>query len=136
MEICERLKEARKKSEMTQEQVAEQIMVSRVTVSRWENGKSLPDIASLIRLSDLYHISLDELLKGDPKMEEKVKKDAKDLRNNKRLILTTGILCLMVGIIYFASLFVGGVFKDFCVAACPWLLMGIGVAAGIVFSNQ
>jgi transcriptional regulator with XRE-family HTH domain len=136
MEICERLKEARKKSGMTQEQVAGQIMVSRVTVSHWENGKSLPDIASLIRISDLYHISLDELLKGDPKMEEKVKKDAKDLRNNKRLILTTGTLCLIVGIIYFVSLFVGGVFKDFCVAACPWLLMGIGVAAGIVFSNQ
>ena len=92
---------------MTQDQVAEQIMVSRVTVSHWENGKTLPDIASLISLSDLYEISIDKLLKGDPKMEEKVRKDAKDLRNYKRLILTTSILCLMVGIIYFTSLFVG-----------------------------
>lgn len=136
MEICERLKEARKKTGMTQDQVAEQIMVSRVTVSHWENGKTLPDIASLISLSDLYEISIDKLLKGDPKMEEKVRKDAKDLRNYKRLILTTSILCLMVGIIYFTSLFVGGAFKDFCEAACPWVLIGIGTAAGVAFSGQ
>lgn len=136
MEICERLKEARKKSGMTQDQVAEQIMVSRVTVSHWENGKSLPDIASLISLSDLYQISLDELLKGDPKMEEKVKKDVKDLNRNKRLILTTGILCLTVGILYFISLIVGGDFKDFCEAACPWVLFGIGFAAWAAYSSQ
>lgn len=136
MEICERLKEARKKSGMTQDQVAEQIMVSRVTVSHWENGKSLSDIASLISLSDLYQISLDELLKGDPKMEEKVKKDAKDLNRNKRLILTTGILCLTVGILYFISLLVGGDFKDFCEAACPWVLFGIGFAAWAAYSSQ
>lgn len=136
MEICERLKEARKKAGMTQDQVAEQIMVSRVTVSHWENGKTLPDIASLISLSDLYEISLDKLLKGDPKMEEKVRKDAKDLRNYKRLILTTSILCLMIGIIYFTSLFVGGAFKDFCKAACPWVLVGIGTAAGVAFFDQ
>lgn len=136
MEICERLKEARKKSGMTQDQVAEQIMVSRVTVSHWENGKSLPDIASLISLSDLYQISLDELLKGDPKMEEKVKKDVKDLNRNKRLILTTGILCLTVGILYFISLLVGGDFKDFCEAACPWVFFGIGFAAWAAYSSQ
>ncbi len=74
MEISERLKQARIQSGMTQEQVAEKVMVSRVTLSHWENGKTLPDIASLISLSDLYQISLDELLKGDPKMTEKVKR--------------------------------------------------------------
>lgn len=53
---------------MTQEQVVERVMVSRVTLSHWENGKTLPDITSLISLSDIYQISLDELLKDDPKM--------------------------------------------------------------------
>lgn len=61
MKICERLKEERKNTGMTQDQVAEKIMVSRVTLSHWENGKSLPDIVSLISLSDLYNVSLDEL---------------------------------------------------------------------------
>ena len=42
MQICDRLKEARKNTGMTQEEVAERILVSRVTVSSWENGKTLP----------------------------------------------------------------------------------------------
>ena len=54
MEISEKLKEARQSTGMTQDQIAEKILVSRVTVSNWENGKSLPDIVSLISLSDLY----------------------------------------------------------------------------------
>lgn len=136
MEICERLKQARTVSGMTQEQVAENIMVSRVTLSHWENGKTLPDIASLISLSDLYQISLDELLKGDPKMTEKVKKDAKDLKSNKRLILITAIFCIVVMAVYIASIIVGGEFKDFSQAATPWLLMGIGIAAVITYSDQ
>ena len=136
MEISERLKHARTVSGMTQEQVAENIMVSRVTLSHWENGKTLPDIASLISLSDLYQISLDELLKGDPKMTEKVKKDAKDLKSNKRLILITAIFCIAVMAVYIASIIVGGEFKDFSQAATPWLLMGIGIAAVITYSDQ
>ena len=136
MEIRERLKQARTISGMTQEQVAENIMVSRVTLSHWENGKTLPDIASLISLSDLYQISLDELLKGDPKMTEKVKKDAKDLKSNKRLILITAIFCIVVMAVYIASIIVGGEFKDFSQAATPWLLMGIGIAAVITYSDQ
>ena len=136
MEISERLKQARTVSGMTQEQVAENIMVSRVTLSHWENGKTLPDIASLISLSDLYQISLDELLKGDPKMTEKVKKDAKDLKSNKRLIFITAIFCIVVMAVYIASIIVGGKFKDFSQAATPWLLMGIGIAAVITYSDQ
>ena len=42
MEIEKRLKDARAKSGLTQEQVAEKVMVSRQTISNWENGKSLP----------------------------------------------------------------------------------------------
>ena len=91
MEISERLKEARLSMGMTQDQVAEKILVSRVTVSHWESGKSLPDIVSLISLSDLYGISLDELVKGDSKMTEKVKKDAKVPNTNKRLIIATAV---------------------------------------------
>lgn len=135
MEISERLKQARITCGMTQEQVTERVMVSRVTLSHWENGKTLPDIASLISLSDIYQISLDELLKGDPKMTEKVKKDAKDL-NNRRVLLITAILALIVMMTYTISLFVGGDFKAFTQAAAPWLIMGIGVAALASYSSQ
>jgi len=64
MEIGSKIKEARMKIEMTQEQVAEILGVSRQTISNWETGKSYPDIVSVIKMSDLYEVSLDYLLKG------------------------------------------------------------------------
>ena len=136
MKISEKLKEARQKAGMTQEQVAEKIMVSRVTVSHWENGKSLPDILSLISLSDLYSISLDELVKEDSKMVEKVRKDAKDANNNKRLIGVTAVLVIAVLLVYAVSRMVGGAFKDFCEGAIRWVLMAIGLAASMTYLGQ
>ena len=136
MEISERLKEIRQNAGMTQEEVAEKIMVSRVTVSHWENGKSLPDIVSLISLSDLYSISVDELLKGDSKMTEKVKKDAKEAKNNKRLIGITAILVIVVMLVYGVSIIVGGGFKDFCEGAIWWVLIAIGLAASMTYLSE
>lgn len=136
MELSEKLKEARQKSGMSQDQVAEKIMVSRVTVSHWENGKSLPDIVSLISLSDLYNLSLDELVKGDSKMTEKVKNDAKDANNNKRLISVIGILVIAVLMVYGVSIIVGGAFRDFCEGAIWWVLIAIGLAASVTYFSQ
>ena len=70
MEIAKKIKTARIKVELTQEHVADELQVSRQTISNWENAKTYPDIISIIKLSDLYQISLDELLKGDDKMIE------------------------------------------------------------------
>ena len=61
MEIGQKLKDARVHSGLTQEVVAEKINVSRQTISNWENEKSYPDIISVIELSNLYCISLDDL---------------------------------------------------------------------------
>lgn len=121
---------------MTQEQVAEKIMVSRQTISNWENGKSLPDIISIINLSDLYQISIDELLKGDKRMKEKLEKDEKVAKGNKRLILITAIIFIVVAIIYLTSIFVGGTFYDFCAGAILWVVLGIGVAFAMVYMSQ
>ena len=76
MEIEKKLKEVRERAGLTQEQVAQSVMVSRQTISNWENGRSLPDIISIIKLSDLYGISVDELLKDDQKMQKKIEQDA------------------------------------------------------------
>lgn len=136
MEVEKKLKEARTNAGLTQEQVAEKIMVSRQTISNWENGRSLPDIVSMIKLSDLYQISLDELLKGDKKMKEKIEKDAKVAKNNRKLILTTAILLFSIAIIYWISDFVGGVFYDFCEGAVRWVVLGIGVAFALTAMSQ
>ena len=129
MQICERLKAARKNSGMTQEEVAEKIHVSRVSISNWETGKTLPDIASLIELSDLYHITLDELVKGDPKMTEKVKNDVKASQSKTRVIIAVTVITLIFGIAYVICRFIGGGPKEFASAAAPWVIMAIGLAA-------
>lgn len=136
MEIEKKLKEARTNAGLTQEQVAGKIMVSRQTISNWENGKSLPDIISVIRLSDLYQISLDELLKGDTKMKEKIEKDVKTAKDNKRLILTTAILLIAAAVIYLISTFVGGAFHDFCDGAVIWVVIGIGCASALAYMSE
>jgi transcriptional regulator with XRE-family HTH domain len=58
---------------LTQQELADDLFVSRQTISNWELGKSYPDIDSLIRLSDQFSISLDDLLKGDIKMVQSLK---------------------------------------------------------------
>ena len=86
MEIGQKLKNARVHSGLTQEVVAEKINVSRQTISNWENEKSYPDIISVIELSNLYCISLDDLLKGDSKMIEHLEESTNVVKSNKKLI--------------------------------------------------
>lgn len=86
MEIGSRLKKARIEMGLTQERVAEEIGVSRQSVSNWENNRSYPDIVSVIKLSDLYSVSLDELLKEDKKMIRHLAETAKSAENSRRLL--------------------------------------------------
>ena len=64
MEISKFLRDARLQKGMNQEDLAEQLGVTRQTISSWETGKSCPDLVSIIKISDIFDISLDELLKG------------------------------------------------------------------------
>ncbi|MBR3668152.1 MAG: helix-turn-helix transcriptional regulator [Ruminococcus sp.] len=65
MEIGNQIKKHRTRLKWSQETLAENAYVSRQTISNWENGKSYPDIHSLLILGKLFNISLDELVKGD-----------------------------------------------------------------------
>lgn len=65
MNIGTKIKTARVEAGLTQEKSAEILGVSRQTVSNWENEKSYPDIVSVIKMSDIYNVSLDKLLKED-----------------------------------------------------------------------
>lgn len=63
------LRELRKEKSLSQEQLAEQFGVSSRSVSRWENGNTMPDISLLIELADFYDIEIRELLSGERKRE-------------------------------------------------------------------
>lgn len=73
MELGRRIREYRNSAQLTQEELAERMFVSRQTISNWENDKSYPDIHSLLMLSNLFGVSLDILVKGDIEiMKEKI----------------------------------------------------------------
>ena len=70
MEISNQIKNRRTAAGISQEELAERIFISRQTLSNWETGKTYPDINSLLRLSEVFHVSLDELVKGDIKANQ------------------------------------------------------------------
>lgn len=71
------LRELRKSKGLTQEQLAERLNVSGRTVSRWENGMTMPDLDLLIELADLYDIDIRELIDGERK-NDKMDKETKE----------------------------------------------------------
>ena len=71
------LKELRKEHGLSQEQLAERFNVSSRSVSRWENGNTMPDISVLIELADYYDIDIRDLLRGERK-SEKMDEDLKE----------------------------------------------------------
>jgi len=64
MELREKISALRKQRGMSQEQLAEQMFVSRQSISKWENGETVPDLANIVRLSEILGVSTDYLLKG------------------------------------------------------------------------
>lgn len=72
MELGIRIKELRNVQGINQDELANKLFVSRQTVSNWENGKSYPDIQSVLLLSEIFDVSVDNLLKGDIEKMEKI----------------------------------------------------------------
>ncbi len=72
MELGEKLKAYRKNAQLSQDELADRIYVSRQTISNWENNKTYPDVSSLVLLSEVFQISLDKLIKGDIDMMKEV----------------------------------------------------------------
>ena len=78
MTIGERIAEERKKKGMTQEDMAEKLNLSRQAISKWESGSSFPDTENLLKLSFLFSVSVDYLLKGEM-VEEKNGEEEKEV---------------------------------------------------------
>ena len=79
MKFSERLKREREKKNWSQAELAEKIYVSRQSVSKWETGKNYPSIEVIITLSDIFGITIDELLRSDEELKEKIIQDSKQL---------------------------------------------------------
>ncbi|MDF2000163.1 helix-turn-helix domain-containing protein [Peribacillus frigoritolerans] len=75
MELGEHLQKLRVQKNMSREELAQEMNVSRQAVYKWENNKGYPDIENLIKLSELYEITLDELIKNDRTFQKKISID-------------------------------------------------------------
>lgn len=63
MELSKQIKKYRTETNLSQEELADKIYVSRQTISNWENEKNYPDIKSLVLMSEVFQVSLDNLVK-------------------------------------------------------------------------
>ncbi len=102
MDIGTKMKKARVDVGLTQEQVADELGISRQTMSNWENNRTYPDIVSVIKMSDLYKVSLDYLLKGNEETKmtsyleylEESTNTVKSKNNLSKIIMLASYLCI------------------------------------------
>ncbi len=108
MEIGKKLRAARAKCGLTQEQAAERLYVTRQTVSNWENERSYPDIVSIVKISELYDVSLDELLKGDDEMMKHLEETTNAVKSSKRLLAAVILNIIVIIVMFAAAVFLPG----------------------------
>lgn len=105
MEFSEKIKSLRLKNNLTQEEFASKLNVTRQAVSNWENNRNLPDIEMIISIASVFEISLDELILGGKNMNDITKKLIDDTSETKRarfnMISTIiGASLLVLGVIF------------------------------------
>lgn len=111
MKFNEKLIMLRKQHNLSQEQVAEKLGVARQTISKWELGETTPEMDKLIIMSELYNITLDELMKEEN--EGKVVNDPNNTNSQKlagmtiKILNGIGIFILIVAILYVFLMIIG-----------------------------
>lgn len=109
------LRELRKEKELTQEQLAETFGVSSRSVSRWENGNTMPELGILVELADYYEVDIKEIIDGERKSEimkteekETMQKVADYAEAEKKLVVKRKCIVTFIGTMVFAlSIMVG-----------------------------
>lgn len=99
MELGSRIKELRKAQNINQDELAEKLFVSRQTISNWENDKSYPDIQSVLLLSEIFGVSVDQLLKGDVEKMERIITEQTQADINKMNTYAIGMLISIVALL-------------------------------------
>ena len=89
MEFGEKLQELRKKKDMTQEELAEALYVSRTAISKWESGRGYPSIDSLKEISRFFSVSIDELLSAEKMVSIAEKENKENIQYICNMLLGT-----------------------------------------------
>jgi len=131
MELSSQMKKYRTEAGLSQDALAEKIFVSRQTISNWETGKNYPDINSLLRMSEVFGISVDALLKGDvEEIKEMIKiEDQKEFDRLGRIFSCLTILMIITPVLLVKLLRFWGVGIWLCLA-------GITMAMAVVVEKK
>ena len=153
MDFGKQIKQMRLERKLTQEQMAEQLGVSRQAVSNWENNKNLPDLELIISMSRLFSVSLDDLILGGNTMNNLTEKLIKDGNETKRakinlisisiggILLCIGIACIFLKAVSVEYIDAQGILhENFFLIPIGFLCLLSGfftfVAVGIKYHSQ
>lgn len=126
-----------------QDELAEKLFVSRQSVSKWENNQNYPSIEIIIKISDLFGVTIDELLRSDEELTQKVIKDSRQLayprlKASFDLLFLLGVLLLVIKLVVLGLNKLAG--TDITMLGGTWfwnfaplvLMVGAGIGSGIV----
>ena len=108
MDLGKKIIAMRNEKNLSQEQLAEKLNVTRQTISNWENGKFYPDIDSLVNLSKFFNVSLDVLLSYDDKVLDYLKDSTDIVKSNKNILYAVLLNILLI----IAFVIVGIIFNE------------------------
>ena len=130
MEFNEKLQKLRTNENLTQEELAEKLYVSRAAISKWESGRGYPSIDSLKAIAKYFHVTIDELI-GSEEIVDLAEQDMKS-SNKKYTALICGILDCLTLLLFFLPVFGNGGKTD--VESVSLLAMtGVGLWLKIIF---
>lgn len=114
---------------MTQEQLAEQLEVSRQAVSKWESGQSYPEMEKLLIICDMFHCDMDSLVKGDLTLEDQADAAGYDRFMNGFSCRITGSITLILAAVTLMAFLDGLVHEDILAV---FLIAAAGVAVAVM----
>ena len=133
--LADRIQQLRKQNGLSQEQLAEQLHVSRQAVSKWESAQTQPDLDKILAMSELFQVTTDYLLKGT--QPERTAGQHRDLVLVSRVLYFVTLFFLAIGIVCAAALWYDR--QDALSLAVGWILQAVGLvcyAVGRLLSRQ
>ncbi|MCD8819494.1 helix-turn-helix domain-containing protein [Mammaliicoccus sciuri] len=146
MDFHKILKKKRIEADLSQEELAEQLNISRQSISKWENEKGYPNIETLLKISEIFNVTVDELLKGDDYLKNKIIQDSKKLKYPKwksffDILTFIGLIFIIAKIIVFIITKITGneiafLSGSIIYSFLPLLLMIIGAIGTDILSKK
>lgn len=143
MDFGAQMKKLRTSRELTQEQVAQKLNVSRQTISSWENNRNLPDLEMVVLIARIFNISLDNLILGDPTMTNKLVKDSSETKRAKwnlyfsLSMIVAGIISFLLFRLIGSTVDSNGYLQEpFFLVPIGYLFLLVGLIDGVIYLVQ